>query len=410
MRRVCVVGGGRAGTEAAIQAAEDGVRVTLFEKSCELQVDEADWLDLPDPHRPSRGTSEARLSASGVETRLGEAILAIHDGCRVEARTEAGGYGAVVVATGSRCVREPLKGSNKPGVRVFDSRGSYATIERCAESMETPVITGGGLLALRLAHRLSGRGRTLTILSSRACLRGFAPGLDQMIRVAAKLNGVTLLDERSEGIVGTDAAEAVVAAGRVIPCDGVFIVPQSVAETPKLGARMSCTGRVMVDDFLATDLPGIFGAGDCAQLEAGGALQGAFSGATASGSGRVAGANAAGRRLPFIRFRHFSTALFGLRVGCAGLTLSEALEQGFGPCFASKLWGPDSGCWILFDRASSRVLGIQTAGETATSCLDSVQLAVSQGTQLSVLSRPCLLGSTDISPIAQAVREGLAHG
>ena len=53
------------------------------------------------------------------------------------------------------------------------------------------------------------------------------------------------------------------ANGESIPCAGVFILRPAVAPTDLLPTLATANGAIQVDRSMATNLPGVFAAGDC---------------------------------------------------------------------------------------------------------------------------------------------------
>ena len=51
--------------------------------------------------------------------------------------------------------------------------------------------------------------------------------------------------------------------GEDIPCDGVFILREAVAPTDLFPGLETQRGAIVVDRRMATNLPGLFAAGDC---------------------------------------------------------------------------------------------------------------------------------------------------
>ncbi len=86
-------------------------------------------------------------------------------------------------------------------------------------------------------------------------------------------------------IQGEQQVTGVLADGQLLPCDGVFILREAVASTDLLPQLNTQKGAVVVDRAMATNLPGVFAAGDCT----GAPLQIA----KAIGEGHVAGLSAA---------------------------------------------------------------------------------------------------------------------
>ena len=86
-------------------------------------------------------------------------------------------------------------------------------------------------------------------------------------------------------VCGEGKVASVKADGQDIPCDGVFILRSTVAPTDLLPALELRDGYIAVDRNMATNIPGVFAAGDCT----GQSLQIA----KAVGEGQVAGHRAA---------------------------------------------------------------------------------------------------------------------
>ena len=85
-------------------------------------------------------------------------------------------------------------------------------------------------------------------------------------------------------VKGEAAVTALEADGADIPCSGVFILRQAVAPTDLLPSLETENGVIKVDRHMATNVEGVFAAGDCT----GGPLQVA----KAVGEGHVAALSA----------------------------------------------------------------------------------------------------------------------
>ena len=86
-------------------------------------------------------------------------------------------------------------------------------------------------------------------------------------------------------ITGGDRVESVTCDGVTVPAEGVFILRPTLAPTDLFPELTVENGHVIVDRRMATNLPGLFAAGDCT----GGPLQAV----KAAGEGLVAGQSAA---------------------------------------------------------------------------------------------------------------------
>ena len=80
----------------------------------------------------------------------------------------------------------------------------------------------------------------------------------------ADLTNVTMLGVTPAAILGEERVTGVrTASGDVIPVDGVFILRESVALSTLLPGLETEDGHIAVDRAMATNLPGVFAAGDC---------------------------------------------------------------------------------------------------------------------------------------------------
>ena len=64
-------------------------------------------------------------------------------------------------------------------------------------------------------------------------------------------------------IKGEQTVTAVQSGGEILPCEGVFILRSAVAPTDLFPGLETEKGAILVDRRMATNLPGLFAAGDC---------------------------------------------------------------------------------------------------------------------------------------------------
>lgn len=85
-------------------------------------------------------------------------------------------------------------------------------------------------------------------------------------------------------ILGGAKVEGVMADGQLLPCQGVFLLRDAVAPTTLFPTLATQNGYIQVDRQMATNLPGVYAAGDCTGLP--------LQVAKAVGEGQVAAHNA----------------------------------------------------------------------------------------------------------------------
>ncbi|EFV86229.1 2,4-dienoyl-CoA reductase [Achromobacter xylosoxidans C54] len=144
-QRIAVAGGGAAGMAFAVYAAERGHKVVLYEAERRL----GGLLNLA---RRIPGKSEFNETLRYFQVRLAELGVAVTLGCRVTAaELQAGGYDAVVVATGVIPRMPSIDGINHPKVALYDEvlSGRRRVGSRVA-------LIGGGGIAFDTAEFLLG--------------------------------------------------------------------------------------------------------------------------------------------------------------------------------------------------------------------------------------------------------------
>ena len=74
---------------------------------------------------------------------------------------------------------------------------------------------------------------------------------------------VTQLKTKNIKINGSSKVTSVTADGEEIECDGVFIMRQAIAPHLLLPGLLAENGHILVERSCATNIPGVFAAGDC---------------------------------------------------------------------------------------------------------------------------------------------------
>jgi NADPH-dependent 2,4-dienoyl-CoA reductase/sulfur reductase-like enzyme len=170
-----------------------------------------------------------------------------------------------------------------------------------------------------------------------------------------------------------------ISAGRAdgVACDMVVVAAgfkPNAELAAEAGVAIGRTGAIAVDERMETNLPGVFAAGDCAEaahVVTGGPVYIPL-GTTANKMGRVAGANAAGRRERFAGVAGTAiVSIFGMGFAVTGLSEAQASGLGFTPVAArieaySKPGYLDkrkTTVELVADRATGRLLGGSVIGE-----------------------------------------------
>ena len=178
VRKVAVIGGGPTGMQAAMEAADRGHQVTLFEKSGALggQLFHSDYVSFKWPLKRFKNWLIAQCEKrENIEIRLNCAPT--------PEEIEAGGYDAVIAATGA-VPNIP----DVPGMRSADgslASGLYTCLDVYGhedELGERVVVVGGSETGVETAMHLAEKGHTVHILTRQ---KELAPD-------AGKLHGITM--------------------------------------------------------------------------------------------------------------------------------------------------------------------------------------------------------------------------
>jgi len=220
-KKVAVIGGGPAGMDAAIYATERGHQVTLFEKSDKLggQLLHSDYPSFKWPLRDFKDYLIRQLYKHGVDVRLG-----------VEATPEliaAGGYDAVIAATGGTAKRPNIPGADDPAVWT-----PLAVYGHEAELGKKVVIVGGSETGTETGMYLAENGHDVLVLTRQEALatdatpihyiEAFSDAWEALEKfdylTKAKTTAVT---PHSVTYTDADGAEHTIDCDSVVVCGGV---------------------------------------------------------------------------------------------------------------------------------------------------------------------------------------------
>jgi len=208
-------------------------------------------------------------------------------------------------------------------------------------------------------------------------------------------NGVRIiLGERVEEILGVDGQVNGIKTNTKREINSDFIVlgtgvkPNSEIARDA-GVELGSANAIKVDEYMKTNIPDVFAAGDCATARNYITNKDMYLplGTTANKQGTVAGENAAGGNAKFRGIAGSAiTKVFDLFIGKTGLTKEDALRNGFDPVeeviediTRARYYPNNKPIWIkiVADRKSGRVLGSQiVGGEGVKERIDLIALAL----------------------------------
>lgn len=185
-------------------------------------------------------------------------------------------YDIAVLATGSEPIVPPLEGLHDDTGALKRGAFAYRTAVDClrirahARPGENAVVVGGGLLGLEAAKVLADRGLRVTIVHLAATL--MEAQLDAvggtMLRRQMERAGIRVRAGRSVTAVrgATRVTAVALDDGTTVPADVVVLACGVRPRVEVARASGLSVGRaITVNDQLATDVPGVYAFGECAE-------------------------------------------------------------------------------------------------------------------------------------------------
>jgi NAD(P)H-nitrite reductase large subunit len=282
--------------------------------------------DFPESQLTIRTSEDvARVNTQRVHGRVVQLLCDRHevvlkDGQRVR-------YDRLLLATGALAVPPPFPGGDLAGIVTLDGLDDCRRIISLARRGKPAVVVGGGITALELAEGLNARGMKVHYF-----LRSPRYWADVLDETESKI----VMDRmRHEGIVlhiETQVKQALGAKGQLtgvetqtgehIPCQ---ILAVAIGVRPRVDlakqAGLAMKKGILVNEYLQTSAADVFAAGDVAEVYDPVSKQNTLDvlWPTALAQGRIAGANMAGARQPYVKGIPYNvTMLTGLKVSIIG--------------------------------------------------------------------------------------------
>lgn len=270
---VLVVGGGPAGASAAIYAARKGIRTGIVAERFGGQVMDTlgieNLIGTPYTEGPKLMASvEAHVNEYDVDIMNLQRAKRLEKKDFIEIELENGAIlksKSVILSTGAR-----WRNVGVPGEEEFKNKG-VAYCPHCDgpifEGKHVSVI-GGGNSGIEAAIDLAGIVKHVTVLEFMPELKADAVLQE---RLHSLPNVTVIKNAQTKEITGTDKVNGISYMDRDteethhIELEGVFVQIGLVPNTNWLGdtVERNRIGEIVVDSRGATNIPGVFAAGDC---------------------------------------------------------------------------------------------------------------------------------------------------
>lgn len=269
---VLVVGGGPAGASAAIYAARKGIRTGIVAERFGGQVMDTmgieNFISVKHTEGPKLVASlEEHVKEYNIDVMNLQRAKRLEKKELIEVELENGAIlksKSVIVSTGAR-----WRNVGVPGEAEFKNKG-VAYCPHCDGPLfigKDVAVIGGGNSGIEAAIDLAGIVKHVTVLE-------FMPELKADAVLQERLNSlpnVTVLKNvQTKEITGTDKVNGISYIDREteevhhVELQGVFVQIGLVPNTDWLGETVErVRGEIVTDKHGATNVPGVFGAGDC---------------------------------------------------------------------------------------------------------------------------------------------------
>lgn len=393
-----IVGGVAAGTKAAakIKRCDRAAEVRVITRDADISYAGCGLPyyiggDIQTREELIVNTPASYAGLTGVDIETGVEATALDPATktvsvrRADGTTGTEGYDKLVIATGASPFVPPVPGADLPGVFTLRTPDDATAIRAQIEqgSCRRAVVVGAGFIGLEVAENLHAQGLAVTVIDAMPQIlpNVFDPEMAAYARRQLKDAGIRVITGAAlEAIEGFERATGVRTASGVLPADIVVVsigIRPNTAWLEGSGIELA-RGTIVTDEYLATNLPDVYAAGDCAMVHNAltGKPQWSPMGSTANIAARALARTLTGTPTPYpgVLGTGVVRLLPTLNGGRTGLTEAAAAEAGFDPVSVVAVlddkahYYPGSSSFIIkliADAPTHRILGVQVLGAGA---------------------------------------------
>jgi NADPH-dependent 2,4-dienoyl-CoA reductase/sulfur reductase-like enzyme len=276
-----ILGGGMVAGYAAKGLVEGGLKkgeLTILSADNALPYERPplskSFLAGKDDEKSIRINAEEFYGEHGIEVRL-ECHVAQVDSRQKAVHLQSGEdliFENLIVATGAQVRKLSIPGSNLAEIYYLRSMEDSKKIRARARNAKRAAVVGGGFISMEVSAVLAQGGieTTMLIREDRIWKRFFTSAMSKFFESYYTARGVRLVKETNlSELKGEHAVKSVsLEGGQTVECDmlvaGIGVTP--VIE-PVADSGMQLGNGVLVNEYLETNVPGVYAAGDVASYQ-----------------------------------------------------------------------------------------------------------------------------------------------
>ena len=308
--KTVIIGGGAAGLCAAggVKAASPDAEVVVYTEYEDVAyspcgIPYVHGKEISDFDKLFLATKEQYVSV-GIDVHYETTVSKVDTAAR-KVHVEGEGaveYDTLIFATGFDYADPGVPGGDLEGLYYVKNIRRAMEWDRVLDTVKKAVVVEASPLGVEMTTSLAHRGIETHLVDPHPWPLAEMADPDIMAPVEEswrELGITTHFNTELRGFVGQGHVNAVATSDGEIPCDLVVVATHKVANArlaAEAGLKIGSTGGVVVDERMATSVPGVFAAGDCTEIPHGLTrvpLQG-LTGSHAYAQGKTAGVNAGG--------------------------------------------------------------------------------------------------------------------
>ncbi|WP_342440159.1 nitrite reductase large subunit NirB [Paenibacillus sp. FSL L8-0436] len=179
-------------------------------------------------------------------------------------------YDELILATGSNPFMLPLPGAEKEGVIAFRDIKDTRIMQETSQKYKKALVIGGGLLGLEAARGLLHLGMEVSVVHIHDYImeRQLDEAASVMLRKELEEQGMKfLLKKQSEAILGKKRVKGLLFTDGEVAETDLIVMAVGIKPNIELARKSSIkiNRGIIVNDYLETNIPGIYAVGECAE-------------------------------------------------------------------------------------------------------------------------------------------------